>query len=118
MHAIVAAWLNPAPVSLPAAVHAAAIAHAAAFVEGQVSALALHYRSGFVLGLRAVDTSALRWGARSFVALTPSQQAELLHRWSVAPLPQARQLMRLIRTSALLAYFEFPGVVAAAGGAR
>ncbi len=121
LHALVSVLVRQQCRALSAEVREAATRHAVAFTQAQVHALPQHFRLGFLAALRALDATALGYGAVGFAALPPRRQDRLLARWASSPIPQTRQFVRLVRSSALLAFFEYPAIAdsferAAAGG--
>ena len=108
--ALVSALVREQCRALPAEVREAATHHAVAFTQDQVQVLPQHFRLGFLAALRALDATALGYGAVGFAALPPRRQDRLLTRWATSPIPQTRQFVRLVRSSALLAFFEYPAI--------
>lgn len=85
----------------------------AAYVAGQIAAmpdfLRLPYRFA-LLGFALLPL--LRFG-RPFAALAPARQAACLRWWGAAPLAPMRDVVKLVRSTALLVFFDHPVVRAA-----
>jgi len=97
-----------------ARVHEDVVAHVVTQIEQMPSILALPYRLAlWAFGLLPV----LRYG-RTFLGLTPPRQAVYLSSWSNAVIAPARDFIKLIRSCALLAYFDHPQVCEALRSAR
>lgn len=89
-----------------AQVHAAVTGFVASQIEALPTFLGLPYR---LLLLAFSLLPILRYGRR-FDGLDDASQAAYLALWSEGPLPQARDFIKLIRSCALLAYFDHPDV--------
>ena len=69
-------------------------------------------RAPLALALLGFQLLPLARYARPFGALSPAQQARFLAWWSGAPLSAMRDLVKLVRGTALWVYFDHPAVVA------
>ena len=85
----------------------------AVFIAGQLQVLppqlGLLFRGG-MLGFR---TLVLLATLRPFSALPASRRAAIVEAWAYGPIGLARQLFRAVRSTALLACYEHPSVLAA-----
>jgi hypothetical protein len=80
------------------------------FVMLQVGALPEFLRYPYRLALIAFKwLPVLRWG-RSFVALDEPERRAYLERWADSPLAPTRNFVKLIRSCALLAFYDHPAV--------
>lgn len=95
---------------LDPATRAAAAAEVAAHVADQLAALPPYLRLPVRLALAAFAWLPLLVAGRPFAALPPARQATWLGWWSAAPLAPARDVVRLVRSVALLAWFDHPAV--------
>ena len=89
-----------------ARVHSAVTGFVASQIEAMPTFLALPYRVTLV-AFQLLST--LRYGRR-FDGLNEASQAAYLALWSEGPVAPARDFTRLIRSCALLAYFDHPDV--------
>ncbi len=89
-----------------ARVHSAVTGFVASQIEALPTFLALPYRVALV-AFQLLP--ALRYGRR-FDSLDDASQAAYLTLWSEGPLAPARDFTKLIRSCALLAYFDHPDV--------
>ena len=108
---IVAAILPDFP-RLDPAVRAAAQDDVSAYVARQIRSQPRIMRAPLALALLGFQLLPLARYARSFGALSPAQQARYLAWWSGAPLSAMRDLVKLVRGTALWVYFDHPAVVA------
>ena len=65
-------------------------------------------RLPYALAVFCFEWLALLCHGRRFRGLAPADQASYIARWSEAPLLPMRDFVKLIRSSALLAYFDHP----------
>jgi len=76
------------------------------YVAAQIRAMPSFLRLPYQLALHGFGwLPILRYG-RPFRALPPAQQASYLALWSEAPISPMRDVIKLIRSSALLVYFD------------
>ena len=87
-------------------VHSAVTGFVVSQIEALPTFLALPYRVA-LLAFQLLPI--LRYGRR-FDSLDQASQAAYLALWSEGPLAQARDFTKLIRSCALLAYFDHPDV--------
>ncbi len=87
-------------------VHSAVSGFVASQIEALPTFLALPYRVA-LLAFQLLST--LRYGRR-FDGLNEASQAAYLALWSDGPVAPARDFTKLIRSCALLAYFDHPDV--------
>lgn len=81
-----------------------------AFVASQIEAIPSFLRLPYKLALVGFNLlPLLRW-ARPFVRLRPEARASYVTLWSDGPIGAMRDFMKLIRSCALLAYFDHPEV--------
>ena len=87
------------------------------FVASQIDGLPVHLGVPYRWALTAFEwLGVLRFGTR-FSDLDPSAQEAYLKLWSEFPIGPPRDFVKLIRSCALLAYFDHPLVVARLPGA-
>ncbi len=87
------------------------------FVASQIEGLPVHLALPYRWALTAFEWLALlRFGSR-FGALASSSQAAYLRLWADFPIGPPRDFVKLIRSCALLAYFDHPAVVRRLPGA-
>lgn len=82
----------------------------AAYVATQIAAAPSFLRLPMRLALHAFALLPLLRDGRTFAALRPARQAAYLALWSDAPVLAMRDLVKLVRSTALLAYFDHPEV--------
>ena len=96
---------------------AAVLADVTRFVSSQILALPDFLRIPYKLALTGFDWLAiLRWGA-PFHALDDERRIAYLALWSEAPLAAPRNFLKLIRSCALLAYYDHPALAVPLGAA-
>jgi len=95
----------------------ALLARVASFVAGQVEALPLRLLVLFRVGMAGFRVITLLHG-REFAALPPAVRRRWVERWAYGRVALARQLFRVARGTALLAYYEHPAVRAALDAER
>jgi hypothetical protein len=83
------------------------------FVGAQIGRLPDFLRLPYGMALLAFDASAAARYRRPFHALDAEARAGWLARWSDGPLGATRNFVKLMRSCALLAYFDHPIVRAA-----
>jgi hypothetical protein len=99
------------PVEEPAS-RAAVLADVTAFVVSQVGALPDFLRYPYRLALFAFEWLAvLRYG-RPFAGLDPERRQAWVELWAESPIGATRNFVKLIRSCALLAYYDHPAVQA------
>jgi len=126
LHAIVETIL-PAFPALPEAVRRGVAGDVAAYVACQIDAMPSFLRLPYRLALLAFTwLPALRFGG-PFAALPAAARASCLAIWTDSPLAPMRDFVKLIRSTALLVYYDHPvvleqlsanGIASAARGAR
>jgi hypothetical protein len=78
----------------------------AGHLRAQVRSMPTHLRAPIVLALLGFDSlPRLRW-LRSFRALPPDRQARVIEGFARSPIPQLRDLVKLVRSIALFAYLD------------
>ncbi len=92
------------------------VASTARFVGGQIACLSFRQRCLVKLALTGFRVSCWLRTLRPFTSLERTQRERLVTRWAEGSFPQARQLMRLVRSTAFLAFFEHPACSAALPG--
>jgi glycosyltransferase 2 family protein len=80
----------------------------AVFVAGQVQALPRRLRLAFAAGLVTFDLASRLRHPRGFAAQPRATRVALVESWAFGDWPQGRKLFRLVRSIALLAYYEHP----------
>ncbi|MBX3025705.1 gluconate 2-dehydrogenase subunit 3 family protein [bacterium] len=96
---------------LQAAVRAGVQRDVAAYVGRQVAAQPPYLRMPLRLALAGFQLLPILRHARPFAALSAAQQAAYLAAWAGAPLAPMRDLVKLIRGTALWVYFDHPAVL-------
>lgn len=104
---------TPAP-----AEHAAALEYAVTFSTAQFAALPAVLRAALRAGLIAFRVDVAMRHGRGFCSLPTAQRAAAVERWAASSVVPQRQLFRLLRNLALLAYYERLTEVPAATPAR
>ena len=80
------------------------------YVGGQITGMPAYLRWPYQLAITAFDLlPLLRFGSR-FVELDRKQRSSYLAVWSDAPIAVMRDFVKLVRSCALLAYFDHPMV--------
>lgn len=108
---IVAVVLPELP-ALDAAARAEVQREVAAYVGRQVAAQPPYVRVALRLALAGFQLLPILRHARPFAALSGAQQAAYLAAWAGAPLAPMRDLVKLVRGTALWVYFDHPAVLA------
>jgi hypothetical protein len=80
------------------------------YLASQIGAMPSFLRLPYRLALRGFALLPLLRYGRSFHALPSPRRKAYLALWSDAPLTRMRELVKLIRTTALLVYFDHPAV--------
>ena len=111
------ACIVPTLPALEDATRAAVLADVNRFVSSQILALPDFLRIPYQLALTGFDwLPILRWGA-PFHALDGERRVAYVALWSDAPLGAPRNFLKLIRSCALLAYYDHPSLAAPLGAA-
>lgn len=104
-----------APPALPAPERERAVADAARFARAEIALMAPHLRLAAAAGLLAFDLAAIPAAGRRFRALAESQGRARLAAWDASPIGFVRDFAKLIRSLALLGYYDHPVVANALG---
>lgn len=108
--AAIAESLEPDFPRLDAAARALVLADVTAFTASQVGALPEFLRYPYRLALVAFEWLAvLRYG-RPFVALDAERRRAWVDLWAESPLGATRNFVKLIRSCALLAFYDHPAL--------
>jgi len=83
------------------------------FVEGQVKALPASLGALFSIGMLGFRVVVGLGHARGFADLAKEDQVRVVERWAYGKMALTRQLFRLVRSTALLAFFDHPHVQSA-----
>ena len=102
--------LTPSYPQLDAATTARVQADVTTFVALRIAAMPSFLRVPYRIAITAFNLLPLLWRARRFVSLPATAQASYLALWSAARLGPMRDFVKLIRSCALLAYFDHPDV--------
>lgn len=81
------------------------------YVAAQVESMPPFLRLPYRLALVALEWLPLLRYGRRFSALPPATQAAYMARWNDAPIPAVRDFVKLIRSTALLVYFDHPVIL-------
>ena len=110
--AIVECLVPSVPVVAPET-RAAVLADVVGFVSAQIAAMPEFLRLPYGVAMIGFEwLPVLRWG-RPFVALDAERRAGWLALWSNAGIGPMRNFVKLIRSCALLAYYDHPALAAA-----
>ena len=82
------------------------------YVASQIAGMPGFLRLPYLLALLAFNWLALLRHGRPFRGLSIERQASYLALWNDAPIGPMRDFVKLIRSSALLVYFDHPLVLA------
>ncbi len=80
----------------------------AGYVAGQIAAMPTFLRVPYRLAMFAFDTLSLARHGRRFRALSPTARERYVGVWSNVPISAMRDFVKLIRSTALLVYFDHP----------
>ncbi len=105
--------LLPTHPTLGAEVSRRVRADVATFVVSQVEALPSFLKAPYVLAMTAFDLSPVLRGWRPFRTLDADRRARRLAAWDTSALAPKRNYVKLIRSCALLAYYDHPDVLRA-----
>jgi hypothetical protein len=86
----------------------ARVARVAGFVHEQHAALPLALRALLAIGLTGFRTLVALRFARGFCALDLATRRRVVRAWSYGWFPPGRQLFRVVRGPALLAWYDLP----------
>lgn len=84
-------------------------------VAAQLEQLPPHLALGYRLGLTAFRAAPLLRYARTWAALTPHERRSFLTSWEALPVAPTRDLIKLLRSLVLFAYYDHPVVRRALG---
>jgi len=101
LHAVLEAIVPPPP-------DPARLARVVAFVDAQHRALPLALRVLLAIGLAGFRTLVALRHLRGFGALDLATRRRVVEAWSYGLFPPGRQLFRLVRGPALLAWYDLP----------
>lgn len=82
----------------------------AAYVAGQIDSMPTFLRLPYRLALVAFDVLSMPLHGRRFRSLPRAARESYASSWNAAPLPPMRDFLKLIRSTALLVYFDHPVV--------
>lgn len=106
MQSIVEAFVPWQTVTLDADRRSEAIRSATRFVVGEIHALPVPLRALFSVGMLGFRVVVRATTGRGFCDLTLAKRQRIVNAWAFGPLPPARQLFRLIRSTGLLAFYD------------
>ena len=118
MLALVEAVVPGDEVPLPIEAKAEVVAATAVFVAGQIASLPGTLRVLFRLGTFGFRMLAAVRYLGAFTALPMAKRRQYVEAWAWGPIALARQFLRAVRGTALLAYYDHPHVIAAMNGRR
>jgi len=82
----------------------------ASYVAGQIAAMPTFLRLPYRLAMTAFDVLCVPLHGRRFRSLPKAGRESYVSTWNAAPLPPMRDFLKLIRSTALLVYFDHPAV--------
>lgn len=88
------------------------VLYVADFVQGEINSLSKKLYLLFKVGMFGFNTLIWLRYFRTFSLLSVSQRRAIVNAWAYGKIPVARKLFKLVRSTALLAFFEHPAVVA------
>jgi hypothetical protein len=112
LRAIVEAMLPEGRPALNATATSSVRNDVVAFVAGQILMLPRRLRLAFTLGLAVFGAWVRLRRIQGFAAQPPAVRTALIDAWSFGEWGPGRKLFRLIRSTALLAFYEHPLVTA------
>jgi hypothetical protein len=108
--AAIVTCLAPSFPVIDAPTHERVLADTSRFVDSQIGALPDFLRFPYRVALTGFEwLPLLRWGRR-FTALDDARQGAYVDFWSEAKLGVMRNFVKLIRSCALLAYYDHPAL--------
>jgi hypothetical protein len=113
LRAIIEALLPDDEPSFDPAAHARLIEDVGCFVQGQLDELPRRLRFMYAFGMTGFRLCVFLRYLRRFHSLTPARRRSVVRLWAYGPWGLARSLFRVVRTTALLNYYESPMVQAA-----
>lgn len=76
------------------------------YVRHQVVRMPLYLRLPFRLVLSAFACSAWFYNGRAFIVLSPSRKRRVVNRWAQSRVIPMRDFIKMVRSCALLAWFD------------
>ncbi|HZR26131.1 MAG TPA: lysylphosphatidylglycerol synthase transmembrane domain-containing protein [Vicinamibacterales bacterium] len=110
MQSIVEALVPWQTLTLDAERRAQALRSATRFVVGEIHALPIPLRALFSIGMLGFRVVVRATTGRGFCDLALPQRERIVNAWAFGSVAPARQLFRVIRSTALLAFWETPGM--------
>jgi hypothetical protein len=92
--------------------HQQLVVKSADFVHGQLNSLPRLFRVAFWIGMGGFRCFVFLRYLRGFCRLSPERRVRLVERWAYGKLSVARQLFRVVRSTAMLCFYEDPQVIA------
>jgi hypothetical protein len=89
----------------------AVVSYVANFIQGEIKSLSKRFQILFKIGMLGFGVLVWLRYFRSFSFLPLAKRVEIFNAWAYGKIPIKRQLFKLIRSTALLAFFEYPVVV-------
>jgi glycosyltransferase 2 family protein len=110
LESVVEAFIPWQRLRLEPAERARVIAETTRFVVGEIRALPVRLRLLFSIGLLGFRVTIRATTGRGFCDLALARRQRIVNAWAFGPFVPARQLFRVIRSTALLAFWETPGI--------
>lgn len=117
LHALTEAVLPVDEIKLENTARDRILNEVAAFLQGQIEALPRRLRWMFGFGMLGFRAVVILTHFRNFTALSESERRRAVELWAYGRFGLGRSLFRLVRSTALLAFYEFPEVEAALAAA-
>lgn len=86
------------------------VADVANFIQGEIKSLSKRFRVMLKAGLFAFRTLVWFRYFQSYSVLPLAKRTEIFNAWAYSNIPLKRQLFKMIRSTAILAFFEHPTV--------
>ena len=113
LRSLVESFVPDQELALDPAAHAAVVESTTTFVLGEVRALPVRLRVLFSIGMIGFRVIVRVTTGRGFCELALIDRRRIVDRWAFGPIVPARQWFRVVRSTALLAFWDAPVVRAA-----
>ncbi len=89
------------------------VMYVADFMQGEIMSLSKKFKLLFAIGMFGFNSIVWLRYFKPFTALPLTTRVAIFNSWAYSRIPLQRQLFKLIRSTALLAFYEHPAVIAA-----